>query len=405
MNFSCFPLKGGLSNIKDLYFDGVHCGMKTNPANSSPSEQINALDLGFVHSKEPMQVSAIFTSNHFQASPIKHFLSYGEDFKSNFLLLNSKNANAMNGKEGLEDIEKIMQYASSKLELICPIMSSTGVIGKRLEIEKITKGIDQFSFTNREANRVAHSIMTTDSFAKQCAYEVKTDKGSFVIAGIAKGAGMINPSMATMLCFLFTDAIIPKADAKKLLREQNEATFNAISVDGDTSTNDTLMLFSTEQNTAYDKEAFSFALKQIMQELAFDILKDGEGASKLVAFEVRGAQDDRQASTIAKKLSNSLLVKTALFGCDPNWGRIASTVGSSGCECDESKLSIFYDDLCVYREGQNIFTSEIEELAFRILKKDSFKIVCDLHIGEGNFTAYGCDLSYEYVKINAEYRT
>ena len=405
MSFSCFPLKGGLSNIEDLYFGGVHCGMKTNPANSSLLEPMSTLDLGFVYSREPMQVSALFTSNRFQASPIKHFLGYEKGFKSNFLLLNSKNANAMNGDEGLRDIETIMKHASSKLELICPIMSSTGVIGKRLDIEKITKGIDQFDFSSRNATQVAHSIMTTDSFSKQYAYEVKTDKGSFVIAGIAKGAGMINPSMATMLCFLFTDASIPQKDADELLREHNEATFNAISVDGDTSTNDSLMLFSTEKNTAYDKEAFSFALKQIMQELAFDILKDGEGASKLVAFEVRGAKDDTEASVIAKKLSNSLLVKTALFGCDPNWGRIASTVGSSGCECDENRLSIFYDDLCVYEKGQNIFTPKVEEKAFAVLKKDSFKIVCDLRMGEGSFTAYGCDLSYEYVKINAEYRT
>jgi glutamate N-acetyltransferase/amino-acid N-acetyltransferase len=216
---------------------------------------------------------------------------------------------------------------------------------------------------------------------------------------------MINPAMATMLCFIITDADIPKTDMDALLHEGTEHSFNRISVDGDTSTNDTVMLLANKKSGNYDNAAFSEALNKIMFELAMMILKDGEGANKLVAFKVRGAKNDEEARIAATALSNSLLVKTALFGEDPNWGRIASTIGASGVTCDDTTLTIHYDDLLIYSDAFRELDKEREDQAYTIMKQDQFTVTCDLGMGNGSYTAYGCDLSYEYVKINAEYRT
>ncbi len=186
---------------------------------------------------------------------------------------------------------------------------------------------------------------------------------------------------------------------------QHEGSFNRISVDGDTSTNDTVMLLSNKQSGAYDKKAFAEALNTIMFELAMLILKDGEGANKLVTFEVKGAKSEKEAKTASMALSNSLLVKTALFGEDPNWGRIASTIGASGIACDDKTLTIHYDDLLIYSNEFRELDKAREDKAYSIMKQAQFKVTCDIGLGEYTYTSYGCDLSYEYVKINAEYRT
>ncbi len=395
--FKLIPLKRGLENVPGFFFQGVNRGAKPH----------NTPDTAFIRSETLCDIEAVFTTNRFQAAPIKHYLKYPENFKTNFILINSKNANAMTGEEGIKDIEEIFQNLKKTLPQIeNPVMSSTGVIGYRLDKENIVNSFSKFDFNAKDSDSAAKAIMTTDSFKKEIAFKVELENGkSFHIAAIAKGAGMINPAMATMLCFIITDANIPKEDMKTLLKENVETTFNAISVDGDTSTNDTVMLLSNKTNKTYDKEAFKEALRAVMENLALSIVKDGEGATKVVAFEVKGAKNDDEAKIIAKSLSNSLLVKTALFGEDPNWGRIASTIGASGCECDEEKLKIFYDDVLVYSKEKKEMDKETEEKAFKVMKKNSFKIVCDLGIAEGSFTAYGCDLSYEYVKINADYRT
>jgi glutamate N-acetyltransferase/amino-acid N-acetyltransferase len=391
--FKIFPLKNGLENVDGFYFDGVSAGFKKD---GNP-------DIGFIKSDELCDISAVFTTNRFQAAPIKHFLKYEKGFKTNFILLNSKNANAMTGKKGIEDIDEIL---STIPDTTNPIMSSTGVIGYRLDKHKFLEAIKEFDFTKRDSDRVARAIMTTDSFKKELAFEVVLEDGKkFYISAIAKGAGMINPAMATMLCFVLTDADIPKSDMDELLSESVENSFNRISVDGDTSTNDTVMLLSNKKSGVYQKEAFKEALNMLLFELSQMILRDGEGANKVVAFEVKGAKTIEDAKKASKALSNSLLVKTALFGEDPNWGRIASTIGASGIECDEEKLQIRYDELLIYGENQKELDKETEEKAYQIMKQDSFKIVCDLGLGDKSFTSYGCDLSYEYVKINAEYRT
>jgi glutamate N-acetyltransferase/amino-acid N-acetyltransferase len=285
-------------------------------------------------------------------------------------------------------------------------MSSTGVIGVPIPKKKILDNALQFNLDNKNGENLSKAIMTTDSYPKNCFYEVKLDNNnSFKIGAIAKGAGMINPNLATMLCFICTDAKIPKKDMQELLEENSKITFNAISVDGDTSTNDTVLLLTNHKSNIYNKIAFKEALKLVMHDMAMMMISDGEGAKKAVAFEVNGAKNNKEAEQIAKALSNSLLVKTALFGEDPNWGRIASTIGASGASCDESMLSITFGDILVYKKGEILFSSEIEKQASQILEAKSFKIICDLGLQDGSFTAWGCDLGYDYVKINADYRT
>ncbi len=392
MNFTIIPKKNGLENVDGFFFDGKCAGFKKDEP-----------DVGFIYSDNPCRVSAVFTTNKFMASPIKHFKRYGQNFETNFILLNSKNANAMTGEKGVEDIDEILSYID--LPLKNPIMSSTGVIGYRLDIDRFKKVIKEFDFSSKNSDAVARAIMTTDSFKKELALEVTLSDGKkFNIASIAKGAGMINPAMATMLCFVLTDSDIPKEDMDELLKEAVDESFNKISVDGDTSTNDTVMLLTSAKNS-YHKEAFKEALNFILFELSQMILRDGEGANKVVAFEVKGAKSVEEAKRASKALSNSLLVKTALFGEDPNWGRIASTIGASGVECDEDALEIYYDELLIYGKDKRELDSDTEEKAYNIMRQDSFKITCNLNIGKGSYTSYGCDLSYEYVKINAEYRT
>ncbi|MEA3498127.1 MAG: bifunctional glutamate N-acetyltransferase/amino-acid acetyltransferase ArgJ [Campylobacterota bacterium] len=395
--FSVFPIKGTISDIDGFYCDGISGGLKPN----------KALDMGFICSDSLCDIEAVFTSNNFKAAPLRHYLQKKSDFQTNFILINSKNANAMTGQAGIDDIDEIFENITKKFTNIQnPIMSSTGVIGVRVPKEKIIDGALNFNLSNKNGENLSKAIMTTDSYPKNCFYEIKLEDGSsFKIGAIAKGAGMINPNLATMLCFICTDANIPKEDMSLLLKENSVTTFNAISVDGDTSTNDTVFLLSNKRSNSYNKEAFKEALRLVMHDMAMMMVADGEGAKKAVAFEVNGAKNDDEAQLAAKALSNSLLVKTALFGEDPNWGRIASTIGASGVACDESTLTITFKDILVYDKGDILFNSEIESKAAKVLENKEFKIVCNLGIDDGSFTAYGCDLGYDYVKINADYRT
>jgi glutamate N-acetyltransferase / amino-acid N-acetyltransferase len=392
--FTILPIKGYIDQLDGFYCDGIHAGLKPNGNN----------DLGFIYSDKPCTVAAIFTENKFQAAPLKHFLQYAEDFKTNFVLINSKNANALTGRKGIADINNL--FSQLDFDLLNPIMSSTGVIGNPLPIEKIVLGTKKFDLRSKNGENLSKAIMTTDAYPKSCMYEVKlADGSSFKIGAVAKGAGMINPNLATMLCFICTDANAPYSDIKEALKVNSETTFNAISVDGDTSTNDTVMVLANGNSNTYDKEAFTEALRLVMHDMAMLMVADGEGAKKVAAFEVINAVSKEQAMIAAKALSNSLLVKTALFGEDPNFGRIASTIGASRIDCDDEKLVISYNDVIVFNKGEICFDSIQEQKAADVLKKDKYKIICDIGLGEGKFTAYGCDLGYEYVKINADYRS
>ena len=395
--YKLISLENGLENVEGFYCGASNVGLRPDKTQG---------DVAFIRSEVPCDISAVFTSNTFQAAPLKHFQRYPKDFQTDFVLMNAKNANAMTGEKGIEDIDTIMSTLSNKQKVLNPVMSSTGVIGYRLPVDKISSAFDTLDFTAKHSDDAARAIMTTDSFKKELAYKVELEDGtSFNIAAICKGAGMINPAMATMLCFIVTDADIPKVDMNELLAASAEQSFNRISVDGDTSTNDTVMILSNKKSAVYDKKAFADALNKLMFELAMMILRDGEGANKLVAFEVKGAKTLEEAKTASMALSNSLLVKTALFGEDPNWGRIASTIGASGIACDDETLTIHYDDLLIYSSAFRELDKVREDKAYSIMKQDAFKLTCDIGLGEESYTSYGCDLSYEYVKINAEYRT
>ena len=395
--FTILPIQNGLDNVAGFFCQGVSAGFKPNGNN----------DVAFIRSETPCDISAVFTTNVFQAAPIKHFLRYPKGFKTNFILMNAKNANAMTGAEGIKDIDTIFENLKRTFPSIeNPIMSSTGVIGCRLNVEKLCTAFHKFDFSAKDSHATASAIMTTDRFKKEICLKVELENGEyFHIAAICKGAGMINPAMATMLCFILTDANIPKIDMDELLPQATQLSFNAVSVDGDTSTNDTAFLMSSRKSTAYDKEAFREALNLITKELSLMLVKDGEGSTKVVAFEVSGAKNLEEAEKAAKALSNSLLVKTALFGEDPNWGRIASTIGASGITCNEETLIIHYDDVLIYAHDKRSLDEETEKKAAKVMKKESFKIHCELGVGAFSFTAYGCDLGHEYVKINADYRT
>jgi len=376
-----------------FFADGVSAGLKPN----------GAKDMAFIYSEALCQIASTFTTNKMAAAPIRHFQAKGE-FETNFVLINSKNANAMTGKAGIADIEDILATLPSCVKH--PVMSSTGVIGVRVPKEKLIEGAKLFDLSKREPHAAAQAIMTTDRFSKEKAYKITlADGSSFNIGAMAKGAGMINPAMATMLCFITTDAKVTKEEMQKILNKTVQTTFNAASVDGDTSTNDTVMLLSNGKSNTFNAEAFEEALHKIMRFLAREMVRDGEGATKLVTYKVTGAKDDKEAEIVAKALSNSLLVKTALYGEDPNWGRIASTVGASGAEAYEEKLTISFNDLCVYKKGELFFDAKMEQQASEVMKLESFTIYCDLGIANGNFEAFGCDLGNEYIKINADYRT
>ena len=392
--FTLNRLETGVCAADGFFADGISAGLKAN----------NALDMAFIYSDTLCDIASTFTTNKMAAAPIKHFKNKGA-FKTNFVMINSKNANAMTGEKGVSDIDEILSSLEIE-DLVNPLMSSTGVIGVRIPKEKIIAGATKFDITKKEPVNASKAIMTTDSFSKTIAFEVVLENGEkFYIGAMAKGAGMINPAMATMLCFITTDADVSKKKMQKILDKTVKTTFNAISVDGDTSTNDTVMLFTNKKSGVYDKEAFSSALYEVMKFLALEMARDGEGATKLVSYEVSGAKNDKEAEKVAKALSDSLLVKTALYGEDPNWGRIASTVGASGVTCKEETLKISFNELCVYDRGEIYFDKTMEVDAAAIMKLPVFTIFCDLGVGNGSFTAYGCDLGYEYVKINADYRT
>jgi glutamate N-acetyltransferase/amino-acid N-acetyltransferase len=389
------PNENGVCAADGFYADGIAIGLKRE----------GQKDIAFIYSDTLCEVASVFTTNKMTAAPIRHFRALGK-FKTNFVLINSKNANAMTGPEGIDDICEVLEGMKKKFPQIeNPVMSSTGVIGVRLPKQKIMEGACSFDLSKKEPASASAAIMTTDTFSKSIAFDVECESGTFSIGAMAKGAGMINPAMATMLCFITTDADVEAAVMQEILEQLTKTTFNAISVDGDTSTNDTLLLLSNRKSGVFDKELFTEGLRRVMHFLALEMVRDGEGATKLVEYVVTGAKDAHEAEIAAKALSDSLLVKTALFGEDPNWGRIASTIGASGIECDEATLSVSFNELCVYEKGKLLFDAAMEEKAAKVMKMPEFTIFCDIGFGEGEFTAYGCDLGYEYVKINADYRT
>ncbi|MDR1451861.1 MAG: bifunctional glutamate N-acetyltransferase/amino-acid acetyltransferase ArgJ [Helicobacteraceae bacterium] len=383
-------VKGGVCAPRGFYADGLNCGLRKGERE----------DLAFIRSENPCEAAALFTSNRFAAAPLIH-AKERIDRKVQAAVINAKNANALTGEAGLNAVKELVKL----IPFENPLMSSTGVIGQPFPVEKIADGVKRFNWNAKNPDAAARAIMTTDRWDKQIAFEVQTENGTFSIGAMCKGAGMIAPQLATTLCFVTTDAALNKTQLKAHLDRCVETSFNAISVDGDMSTNDTILILANGLSGAYEPTAFEWTLEKILRHLALEVVKDGEGASKIAAFEVKGAANGFEAKKVAKALAESLLIKTALFGCDPNWGRIASTIGAAQIECDPSRLVISIGDIVVYDRGANKMDALVEEKAAAVLRTDSFKIACDLGAGEASFTAYGCDLGYEYVKINADYRT
>lgn len=397
-----------ITDVPGFLASGIGCGIKKS----------GKKDLCIIYSEYPCTAAATFTTNKVKAAPI---LVNMEHIKSKYIravVVNSGVANACTGLKGIEDAKNMCSIVSKKLNIDKNevLVASTGVIGAFLPMDKVEKGIEKaVSDISKDGGLdAAEAIMTTDTFIKKCTVELKLDGKKVLISGIAKGSGMIHPNMATMLSFIVTNANISKDMLSKALKESVDDSYNMISVDGDTSTNDMVVLLANGQaeNKLIDKEnedyfEFKKCLHYVNCELSKMIAKDGEGATKLIEVCVNNAKTINDAKTLAKSVIRSSLVKTAFFGSDANYGRILCSLGYSGADFDPSKVSITFkgkdDEITVVKFG--LGTIFDENAAKNILNESHIKVIIDLDDGSFNAVAYGCDLTYDYVKINGSYRS
>jgi glutamate N-acetyltransferase/amino-acid N-acetyltransferase len=374
---------------------------------------------------ENASVAGTFTSNKITAAPLEFTKNTIKDGKISLIVANSGNANCFTGKKGIEDCNNIVNLSSKLLNIPNDRIAtaSTGVIGRKMPmdtilplIKKASEKLEQSSIASQDA---AKAIMTTDTIHKECAVQVTLKNNQTVtIGGICKGTGMISPNMATLLCFIATDGLINSKELKAALKVAVEDSFNMLSVDGDESTNDTVLLLANgkSKNQIIDSkgeidENFQEGLNYLCKDLAKQMAFDGEGATKFLEVDVLGAKTKEDARKIAKSIVNSSLIKTAIFGEDPNWGRIVMAVGYSKAQIDPKHLSIAISSgdevVDLVKDGEGLAfdgTSNLKE-AEAIMKNREIKIIIELKQGNEFATAYGCDFSYDYVKINAEYTT
>lgn len=403
MDFKIEKIKGGITAVGGLEAAGVSCGIKKN----------GNKDLALLFCPEPVSAAGVFTTNRFKAPPLlvteKHLKN-----PIRAVVINSGNANACTGEQGYKDALTTCRLVAEKLGLKAEevLVSSTGVIGVYLPMEKIARGIEQaVANLSRDGGKdAALAIMTTDTVPKEVALKVTVGERSFVLAGMAKGSGMICPDLATMLAFIATDLRVKKGAMLRALKEAVAHSFNLITVDGDTSTNDLVLLLSTgnTQQEAIDERdflwgAFQEALLKVCRELARMIVLDGEGATKLIRLVIRGASDYNSARKLSRAILNSCLVKTAFFGEDANWGRIITAMGYSGVDFYPERVDIYLGEVQVTAKGTGLVFDE--ERAKAVLRQREVPIFIDLHMGETEITALGCDLSYDYVTINSAYRS
>jgi len=327
------------------------------------------------------------------------------------IIVNSGNSNAFTGAVGAESVQAITSAAATLFDMDSSrvFTSSTGVIGERLPHDKIVVALEGLQNSLSEAGiaDAAKAIMTTDTFPKGASASFEVDGKPIKIAGIAKGSGMIAPDMATMLVYIFTDAAVTQADLQAVLSELTGPTFNSITVDSDTSTSDTLLLCATGKSgvpVGREDSQFKDALRGVMLDLAHQVVRDGEGATKFVEIRVTGAQSEQDAHTHAMAIANSPLVKTAIAGEDPNWGRIVMAIGKSGAFADRDKLSIWFGDVLVAKDGW-VNPEYREEDAASLMKQPEITISVDLGLGQGARTVWTCDLTHGYIEINADYRS
>ncbi|MGO9379309.1 MAG: bifunctional glutamate N-acetyltransferase/amino-acid acetyltransferase ArgJ [Dissulfurispiraceae bacterium] len=370
-------------------------------------------DLALIYSENEAVMAGMFTTNSVKAAPVKLDMKLIKKGTGHAVIVNSGNANACTGAQGMKDaveMGKLVALAGG-LKADDVYVSSTGVIGTPMPMERIRSKVPELVETLGTAaiDDVAVAIMTTDTFPKMVAVKKKIANKMITITGICKGAGMIQPNMATMLAFIVTDADILKSALDAALRQAVGRSFNRITIDGDMSTNDTVMIMANgmagnERIKVKSKgyEVFARALSELTYELSEMIVRDGEGATKLVEVEVRHANSDKDAEKGAFAIANSLLVKTAIYGNDANWGRVMAALGYSGIVLKEEKTDIYLNGLLVARKG---VTTGIDKEANDRLRVRRINIVADLHLGKGNAKVLTCDLTEGYVKINAEYRT
>jgi glutamate N-acetyltransferase/amino-acid N-acetyltransferase len=395
----------GITGPKGFQAAGIHSGVKKMKK-----------DLALVYSTAPAMAAGVFTTSKVQAAPvIVDKLQLKSSFRSRAIVVNSGNANACTGERGLNDAWSMVKAASQALRIPEQevLVSSTGVIGQYLPIDKIEAGIAEAAvlLSADGHTSAAEAIMTTDTFVKELAVRVNLNGVDVTIGGMAKGSGMIAPNMATMLAFLTTDAKISPPLLHYSLKRAVDHSFNRISVDGDTSTNDMVILLANglaendelvnPNDAAY--KLFYEALEYLLIKLSKMIVVDGEGATKFIEIQVKGAASEEIAVQAAKSISNSNLVKTAINGEDANWGRILAAIGYSGIDFDPADVEIFFGDVPILRKNYLIDFSEAE--AKQVLIQTEIKITVDLHQGTASAIFWTCDLSKDYVAINANYRT
>jgi glutamate N-acetyltransferase / amino-acid N-acetyltransferase len=373
------------------------------------------LDLALIFSEEPAQVAAVFTTNKVKAAPVLLDEELVKGGTVRAVVVNSGNANACTGAPGMADAIETARILAGGLMIPEDqvLVASTGVIGVPLPMERLKAALPRLAAAAGEASLadVAAAIMTTDTFPKIESRQGLAGGVPYTIAGVAKGAGMIRPDMATMLAFIVTDAAVEPQLLQQLFREANELSFNAITVDGDMSTNDTALILANGAagnplilpGTA-EAAQFAAVLSDLLLSLAKLIVRDGEGATKFVTITVKGAVSAAEAKQAAMAVANSSLVKTAFFGQDANWGRIFAAVGSAGIHVEQLRTELFFDEVQMVREGLFV-GGDAEARGTAVLQKSDFAVLVDLHLGDGEATVYTSDLSYDYVKINADYRT
>jgi glutamate N-acetyltransferase / amino-acid N-acetyltransferase len=399
---------GSVTSPEGFLASGVIAGLKLS----------NAPDMALIFSETPANFSGAFTSCTFAAAPVKLCQQRViEQAELQAIIINSGNANACTGTEGMKNAEMMADLTAAALNIEpgAVMVSSTGRIGVQLPMDKIASGITAATASLDETGGecAASAIMTTDTCPKSLAIAIEIDGKTVTIGGIAKGAGMIDPKMtvphATMLCYITTDAAINNELLNQMIGQATEESFNRINIDGDMSTNDTLIIMANGVSGAEitagsgNAEFFYTALTELTQQLARAMVMDGEGVTKFVNIEISNAASEADAKLAANALSNSLLCKTAWFGCDPNWGRLVAALGYSGAKFNPDAVVIHYDDKPVVINGQDAGIPEAE-LAI-VLQQREFSVKVDLNAGTASYWMWTNDISYEYVKINAEYHT
>lgn len=397
-----------MNDVKEMLVNGfrgsaVAAGIKND----------DSLDLGLVFSEREAVAAAVFTTNAVRAAPVVLSQEHIRRGKARAILVNSGNANACTGKEGLETAKLTADLVAKNLGIGVEevLVASTGVIGAPLDRDTVGGAIPGLvsALSGGGLSQVAEAIMTTDSFPKISRFQGTAGGRPFHILGMAKGAGMIMPQMATMLCFILSDIGIERSKLQDALAGAVEKTFNRISVDGDTSTNDTVFalangMANNSPLSGSELETFKRGMFLVAQDLARMIVKDGEGATKLVSVKITGAASQEDAEKASRTVANSALVKTAFYGQDPNWGRIMAALGRSGIHMEEEKVSIRIDDIRIVEEGMATGPDQERDAAER-MKRDEFTVTIDLNKGGHESQILTCDLTHKYVSINAAYRT